>query len=394
MVRRMLVVLLVLLLGGGLFAQDAPKDDGPFMKVDVYGALWFYGWYNTARFVGQEVVIRTLAGDFKALGMSGTPTRLGVKVNFPGIKCVNVSGLAEIDFAGNYAASGAAEAQSMPRLRHALVNINNGAKALQYGTIIGSTWSIVSPLFPSLINPGAGWAMGNLWQRMPQVQLYLNSSFGKNKAGAKLALTRSMTGASLYKNTQVFTDIDGGDASGIPQFQGEAYIDLCLGEKIKLYASVSGAYGVEDFEASTIITNTAAKLDVKVVAASLRLTAGKFSLSGEFYTGSNIDIFGAQFGQGVVANYSDAYTTMGFWGEAGVKITSWLSVMLGYGLDNPENTGSATYYNLNTAMWASVAVAPFKNYSVSVSVIHLETEYGNGTKASGLSCMFDSKLVF
>ena len=394
MVRRMLVVVLILLMGGGLFAQDAPKTDEPFMKVDVYGALWFYGWYNTARFVGQEVVIRTLAGDYKALGMSGTPTRVGVKVNFPGIKCVNASGLVEIDFAGNYAASGAAEAQSMPRLRHALININNGGKTLQYGTIIGSTWSIVSPLFPSLINPGAGWAMGNLWQRMPQVQLFLNSAFGKSKAGAKLALTRSMTGSSLYKNTQVFTDIDGGDASGVPQFQGEAYVDLCLGEKIKLYASVSGAYGVEDFEASTVTNTTAERLDVKVVAASLRLSAGPLTISGEFYTGSNIDIFGAQFGQAVVGNYSDAYSTMGFWGEAGVKITSWLSVMLGYGLDNPENTGGASYYNLNTAMWGTVAVSPFKNYSISVCVIQLKTEYGNGTKASGLSCMFDSKLVF
>ncbi len=280
MVRRMLVVMLVLLMGGGLFAQDAPKDDGPFMKVDVYGALWFYGWFNTAQFFGQEVVLWTSSEDYKALGMSGNATRVGVKVNFPGIKCVNASGLVEIDFAGNYALSGAAaEAQPMPRLRHAFVNINNGGTGLQYGTIIGSTWSIVSPLFPSLINPGAGWAMGNLWQRMPQVQFFLNTKVGEGKAGAKLALARAMTGNTPYKNQQVFPDIDGGDASLMPQFQGEAYIDLKLAEKIKFYVSVSGAYGVEDYSKDTA-TPLGVKLDVKLVSASLRLTAGKFCLSG------------------------------------------------------------------------------------------------------------------
>jgi len=142
-------------------------------ELKPYGFIEMYGWLNDSQLLGQElhlvVVNDSLDG---SMGMTAKNTRLGLNVSEKISESLTLKGKIEIDFWGDYTGSSiGAEGQSMPRMRHAYVDI----AFKNYGFIVGNTWSVVSALlFPSLVNPGAGWSQGKLWQRFPQIQFYYN----------------------------------------------------------------------------------------------------------------------------------------------------------------------------------------------------------------------------
>lgn len=370
-----------------------------FLTLNIYGHLEWYSWFNTAIFSGQDLILLTRSEATGSMGMSVRTTRLGLAIAVPGIRRVKLSGRLEFDFFGNYPASGFAENQPMPRLRHAFFKIENGGPTPS-GLILGSTWSIVSPLFPTMVNPGAGWAMGNLWQRMPQLQGYWNFAPGSNsEVGFKLSLNRALSGASLYRNSQVSSAIDAGDTAFF-QLQYEAHLKSRKKSGLRYLLSVSGALGQEDYTGVYGLSlSNASAANVVLVSVSASLTHDAFAIKGEWYSGSNIDTFAAQLGQGIVydpaGSYGTSQKTSGFWVELSLYPWDIFHTHLGYGQDAPDESVLVSgEYTKNSAIWVTADWHALKNLLFRLSLINLNTSYDDNTTASGMSIMLAGRLSF
>jgi len=335
---------------------------------------------------------------------------------FPSLKEVNLSGKFEIDFYGSSNNSGAAESQVMPRLRHAYMDINQVYGDTTVGFLAGQTWAPATPtLFPSLINPGAGWAMGNPWQRMPQIQLYGTQKIGDFQTGIIAAATRAMTGASTNQSAALEKSIDAGDASKMPMFQGQAFFKGKASD-VEMFLAVGGAYGKEDYDKKSGLKGTCKdaagkdvscalygeKIDVQMFNVGGKISHKYANLQGKFYMGKNLDVFGV-FGGSVVYDQQitdhkevvGSQLVKGFWGELNVKPLEEINIGIGYGAEDPDQDqdNATTTYEKNSGLWATANYTMFKKFTVGVQYLNVKTVTAVKT-LEGNSLMFNTKLNF
>lgn len=306
--------------------------------------------------------------DETVLTMTGRHTRLGIKLNdLEKVGNWQVKGLIEVDFAGGFPNSSTAARQPLLRLRHAWIALANEDWEIR----MGQDWALLSTPFPKSANFVVGAANGNLWMRMPQVKL---SSVDK-PINFAVSLNRAIDANNPYDSSDL-DPIGDGERTGIPWVMGRVW----FGPK-HLTLSLFGHYGTEQAHD----TNGAAH-DVSSYSmnGSIEAKAGKFTVVGKGFYGTNLNSFFGGIIQGIVVlpNSVETVNSTGGWGYLSYAINDKWSCTAGMGLDNPESDYfGTTNRELNTWIFGNAGFKPKSNLNFMLEADYMETQYGDPTPA-------------
>ncbi|MBN2695466.1 hypothetical protein JXR93_12460 [bacterium] len=384
--RLLLITLSIFFITSFLYAEE----EKPSIQFKPYGYIELYGIASDTGMVGPELLIYSKDKTKEGFIFNARNSRFGTKITLPSVKNVTLNATMEIDFFGTMADSGMSESRPMPRLRHAFFDIKKTIGEHYFGVIGGQTWSVASmTLFPSMINPGVGWAMGNPWQRLPQIQLYYGKKFGKHVLNFKFSANEPMTGSSLNRGKLLSSDYDAGGSSMMPLLESSLTFDAVL-KKFKIFAGVSGSYGKEDYSdysnGSVIGGKT---VDVQMFSGALKVEHPYFAILGKYYMGKNIDIYGVGFGSALAkelkegsdpATYEivDSVPTKGFFVDLSVFPfgDKTLQFVFGMGMDDPdEDFDNATVaYNKNSYYLGAIYYTFVEQFKVGVNYMRVMKE--------------------
>ena len=239
----------------------------------------------------------------------------GPKIGGTGPK---LSGKIELDFQ-----NGGRESRQVPRMRHGYMNLQWQDSSL----LIGQTWDLISPLYPTVNSDTLMWNAGNLGDRRPQIR------YGKTHETAHGELSfQGGIGLTGAINSQDL-DNDGvrdGDDAVLPNLQTR------LGYSSDRWSvGISGHYGQEEVQTPVAgqdqFDSYSASLDYRV-ALSSRLT-----LQGELWTGSNLSDFRGGAGQGINLSTGREIDSTGGWVELGLKVSDRYSIYGGVTVDDPDD---------------------------------------------------------
>jgi len=255
-------------------------------------------------------------------------TRLGLDVNGGKKGPFEVTGKIELDFQG-----GGSESRNTPRARHLYVQLKQGQSAW----LVGQTWDLISPLYPSPNDDTLMWNAGNLGDRRPQIR-YTHSGADGLTAAVMLGLTGAVDGKDLDAN-----GTRDGEASGMPGFQAR------LGYKGPKFAA--GLWGAFAREETATPVGGSTKFDTNVVGIDWQLFFDKFDLSGEAWTGENLSDIRGGIGQGVNTATGDEISSSGGWLELGYKASPVYRVAVGYTIDDPKDSDVGAGRQENSAFY-------------------------------------------
>ena len=245
-------------------------------------------------------------------------TRFGIDFaeNEETLKGYKLGGKIEIDFQG-----GGSESRQTPRARHLYATLRRGTQTW----LLGQTWDLISPLFPSPNDDSLMWNAGNLGDRRPQVRFTNASADGKFVIAVAAGLTGAIDAKDLDAN-----GIRDGEAAGAPHFQARVAVGNSKGQ-IGVWGHIAKERTTTAVGGQTNFDSNSIGVDVKYQPTSV------LDLMGEFWTGKNLSDFRGGIGQGVVAATGQEVESTGGWFEVGFKLSSKHRVAAGYTMDDPKN---------------------------------------------------------
>jgi len=401
------IIVFVLSLSNLILAQDvAKKELGKEEKKSVefrfYGTVQMDAGINNGSFVGNG--LRMWASDESKDHIIYTikSTKLGTKILFPKIEKVKLLGVIDFDFWGNTYNSGFAESGPMPRLRNAYIDISKTYNNSTVGFLVGNAFDVGTIInFPTVIGTVGGWGIGNVWQILPQAQIYFNQKLGDLNTGIKVAATRPVSGNSLNRSVSIETKVDAGDASKSPLIQGSIYLKGKTGP-ISINLGVGGTYGKENYEfGASDVKDTndmpvdGSVIDVRLINAATKISHRYANISGKYYQGKNIDIFGS-FSSGPTSDYNESQKAKGYFVQIGITPISGVAINGGYGVDDPDEDqiNANVKYIKNTAIWGNIYYTIFKRYTIGVQYFEIKTEKNNSEEIKASSILGTFKLAF
>jgi len=348
-------------------AQQASPEAAP-VKVTPYGVVYFNLFWNESATNNSDVPLWALAGP-SSTSASVRQSRFGLRVAGPLVSGAKVSGALEADFFGGFPAVGIGDNMGVLRVRLANVRLDWTRTSL----VAGQDWMVFAPLNPvSLASAGIPLmaATGNPWARLPQVRVEHRFGAGLLQGAVLAPSTGDFTAALLYQPSS-------GALSQQPFVQGRASVTVRSFARTKKPAAfaVSGHYG-----RSRVVTPIDRTLDSRAVAAdwSLPLT-NRMLLSGEAFMGQNLAGFQAAVFQGINPDFAVAgpagltldgprgVGTRGGWSQLAVTITSTVSALATYGLDDPHDR-DFTSLTRREARLRNVAVAAAVQHQLSAQI--------------------------
>ncbi|MCB2198731.1 hypothetical protein KQI63_04955 [bacterium] len=309
--------------------------------------------------------------DEQVLTMTGRHTRIGIKLSDPEMAGNwNVKGVIEVDFAGGFPNSSTASRQPLLRLRHAWIGLANQDWEIR----MGQDWALLSTPFPRTANFVVGAANGNLWMRMPQIRV----STVNKPVNFAVSLNRAIDGNNKY-DSFTSSDLDPigeGERTGLPWVMGRVW----FGPK-NFTVSVFGHYGTE---ASLDTNDVAHDVSSWSMNGSIEAKAGKFTIVGKGFYGTNLNSFFGGIIQGIVQlpNSVETINSSGGWGYVSYAINDKWSCTAGMGIDNPESDYlSVGSRELNTWIFGNAGFKPKSNLNFMLEADYMETQYGDPTPA-------------
>ena len=250
-------------------------------------------------------------------------TRLGADVSGPALERLGgaaISGKVEIDFQ-----AGGSESRQLLRLRHGWMQLTWDRSSL----LVGQTWDVISPLFPTVNSDTLMWNAGNLGDRRPMIRAQID------RGAFSLAGALGQTGAIDAQDLDGDGASDGG-SSGLPHLQARAGWVLPLAGEQELSFGLSGHVAKE--ETSFPVAGGEDEFDSH--SLSLDWKAGltpRVTLMGELWTGENLADFRGGIAQGVNAATGQEIASQGGWIELGIAAGPVYSFYAGYTLDDPDD---------------------------------------------------------
>ncbi|MGI8924043.1 MAG: DcaP family trimeric outer membrane transporter [Fimbriimonadales bacterium] len=285
-------------------------------NVSVYGFVRADGVYDASKANNAESpqFINSGSSD-EQFTLYPDLTRLGVDFKAAPGK-MDVSGKIEIDFQG-----GGSPSRPNPRARHLYIQAKQGRSTW----LVGQTWDLASPLFPSPSDDTLMWNAGNLGDRRAQIRYTYEGESGMSMAVA-LGLTGAIDGKDMDNN-----GVRDGEDSGIPNVQAR------LGIKGSKYAA--GIWGTISKEETatpvggeTDFTSSGFGIDWSFALSQV------LDVKGEAWTGSNLSDIRGGIGQGVNTTTGEEIASNGGWIELGFSASPTHRLALGYTLDDPTMT--------------------------------------------------------
>ncbi|MBN1906441.1 MAG: hypothetical protein JW927_15225, partial [Deltaproteobacteria bacterium] len=366
-------------------AQEAPKASEGF-SVQSYGYIKLDAAYNDSRVTNGNFITYVpgegTVGNDDSLNITARQSRLGLDITAPDYKGFKTKGKVEIDFYGD--GSAAHENKAEPMLRQAYLETTRGGMSI----LAGQSSDVISPLNPSSLNYTVGWGAGNIGYRRAQLRLSYNKSFDE--------FTGLLTQIAIARSTGLTNeDLDGGgqndgDDAGFPTIQGRLALTTKGFAGRKNVIGISGHFGREEADwagAETDLDSWSANIDF-VIPLSKR-----FTLSGEAFTGENLDDYFGGILQGVNTTTRDEISSRGMWSQINFALNKEWQYNAGFGIDNPDtddinlaNRDKNSYYFVNTMF----KVLPMLTIGFEYS--YWETEYKG--QRDGTANRFQTSAIF
>jgi hypothetical protein len=379
--RRLLVaawVCAVLGPGAAQARQETPAPAPPAPAKEVQPAesrLQFYGFIRTdvilddsrpdsaqsPLFILSEGPDATNRANFT---MHPRLTRFGINFSGPALEPLGgarISGKLEIDFQ-----NGGRESRAIPRYRHAYLTLSWATSSL----LIGQTFDIISPLFPSVNADTLMWNAGNVGDRRPQIRATIQPPSERLQWSATAGI--GLTGAVDQQDL----DADGirdGEASALPNVQGRLGITYPLGtRRLGVGAWAHGAW-----EEVTAPIAGETRFDSHTAGVDLEVPLGRRAMfRGEVWTGSNLSDVRGGIGQGINRTTGEGIDSQGGWGEISTDVTPRYSIFAGYTIEAPDaEQVPASGRTRNSAWYLGNRFSAGRPFVVGIDYLRWETEY-------------------
>ncbi|MBW6459130.1 MAG: hypothetical protein K0B08_01025 [Bacteroidales bacterium] len=298
-----------------------------------------------------------------AIGFTAQHSRLGLKATVG--ENIKVGGVLEIDFYG-----GPSDANTRPRLRLGYASVATGGLEFR----AGQQWDLFSPHNANTLNTnGNMWFAGNMGFRRAQLQL--SYTLANDVFSPMLQL-------SVGEAARDVTGLGKDNLSGQPMIQAR------LSGKIvnKYTVGLAFAYAAFQEKHGTVVNaDTLSKdflFNTTGIGVDVNLPFHKyFTFTGEFNTGTNLNnsnLFSAagnyywSIADGNTVEFDRKSTA--FWFNAVSNVTSWLNLVVGYGMDkNTSDAFKTGAVEKNATMYADV-IFPIKHgFSLALEFQNIKT---------------------
>ncbi len=211
------------------------------------------------------------------------------------------------------------ESRPIPRIRHAYFEL----LGRDWNLLVGQTWDLISPLFPSPNDDTLMWNAGNLGDRRPQIRF----TYAPSGEPWQWALALGLTGAVDAKDLDGNGVFDGED-SGLPTLQTRFAYRIDEGT-LGIWSHIAWEQTTTPVGGSTRFVGYSLGLDW-----SWDLGKG-WSLRGEGWIGRNLSDVRGGIGQGVLNGRE--VQSRGGWLELGKQIAPDMRVSVGFTFDDPKD---------------------------------------------------------
>jgi hypothetical protein len=429
-----LLLAMMLLLPGGVFAQSSSEDEDRALrqkvdrlKVDVeqlkkaseeepeappsqekapvrsnhgvefYGFIKLDAAYMTAHANDAGNYVRWIESEEfnendDQFNMTARESRVGFTFQGLDVASMKTSGRVEVDFY-----EGGVENKSRPMMRHAYLQLD--WPELDLSLLAGQTSDLFSPLLPETLNYSVGWWNGNVGYRRPQIRL--TKGFG---AGEGVRMLVQGAAARTIGREGPFNPSgqDTGKDAGFPTTEARYALSFPFLAGKRTTVGVSGHYGEEEYDLDARGKNV--HITTWSANAELELPLSAWaSFKSELWTGENLDSYLGGVGQGIVIETSDGF----FVNSEGVKGTfvqgrpvgstgGWANLILGpcgkwrfstgLSIDDPDNgdipdDAGRTW---NGAWWGNATWNPNEALRVGLEVSYWKTEYKRIANGDGV----------
>lgn len=274
-----------------------------FLHLDVMADSAQAGVEEVLGFAASGSTPNASEGDLYA---SPKLSRFGATFDGPDQLGAKIDGKIEIDF---YRELFLQDSRAVPRFRHAYVRLTWGDTAL----LVGQSFDIVAPLYPSTNKNFGLWNGGNPGDRRPGLRL--DKKFGTAERGGVVQFLVGQAGSVAVSN-----DDEGWN------FQSR----LGLHRPFAGGTLKAGLWASHSEEGPQRRSGELYGLDL-----SLPLKGEDIVLRGELFQGKNADDLRAGVFQGTVNNRP--VHTEGGWGELRFQLGSRDEMHVGFSVDNPED---------------------------------------------------------
>lgn len=320
--------------------------------LTLYGGVDMLTYYDTTSpaisdWLAYVYPEGTTQGDEDSFSMAVRASKVGMRVKMPGfVDQLALNAQIEADFVGGFSTGTTVPYSPLMRMKQAWVSLDGEHLSL----LMGQSFGIFGGLFPSAGSWMALGTSGNPWIRLPQVRL----TYKRGGLIVQASANRPMAANSVVGGTQddIISD---GERSNLPFFMGRVGYELDLGS-VTVSTAGSGVFGREKLivEAAEGVQASETELDVWMAVYELKVASKYVDVSGEVFTGENLNTFYAGIIQGV--NTTGArpigIRSKGGWAQVSVKPTDAWFFNVGAGLDDPEDDDLApTARSLNQSYY-------------------------------------------
>ncbi len=310
-------------------AQAAPTPSDGF-SIKSYGYIKLDASYNDSRTVnGNYVLYVPSEGTVKndnTFNITARQSRLGVDITAPQYEGWVTKARVEADFYGDGTVAHENKAELM--LRHAFLETTKGGLSF----LAGQTWDVISPLNPNSLSYVPGFTSGNTGYRRPQIRVSYNNTIDEY-TGILTQFALSRTTGTTNEDLDAGGQNDGDDA-GFPTVQARLAITTKGLAGKKNVIGISGHYGTEEMDwagAETDHDSWSGNIDFVIPMSE------RFTLSGEAFTGENLDDYFGGILQGVNTTTRDEILSTGMWSQITFAFNKEWQYNAGFSFDNPDS---------------------------------------------------------
>jgi hypothetical protein len=262
---------------------------------------------------------------------------------------LKTSGRVEIDFLGQFVTENA----SGVRLRHAYWQAENE----QWQFLVGQTWDVISPLWPTTVNFSVGWAGGNIGFRRAQFRVQRIVRF--RNAGE--LLVQASLNQDIIPDFPSEPDIRRESAAYPVIMTRVAYLLPNSLSTRGSHIGLSGHYGETGFDFKQTgppPLNLPPEDDARFKTWSVNLDS-QFALSettvlrGEAFHGANLSPFLGGIAQGVCPCVRRSIHSTGGWLEFAKFWSPKTETHIGSGIDDPANSDLQIGRGMNQFIFAN-----------------------------------------
>ncbi len=324
--------------GGGGGGAQVKLGEGVTLTLSGFlNATWFMdnGVFDPAGFgQGQSAEWANAVQPAADKTFQGAEIR-NTRINFtftapPVIGKWSPRAVLEADFFGSIGAPPFQDEQPNLRARFAYVDLTNGPTTLRIGQFWSPMFGEVPVSITHVAFPLGYGAAGMVGWRYPGVYLYHDLNPGKPTT-MQLVLSAFEGSGPAVAGTPA---VGQGEASGKPQLEAR----LNFTHRKPSFSWLAYVVGHVDWKDTSAVGVATADVTGSGVEAGGNVTAGKFTIHGNVYTGKNL---GQQFGH-ITQQVSAAGTVQGAggWVQGGYEFTPHWGAWVFYGKDDPNEAKS------------------------------------------------------